>query len=56
MTLQETLKHLESLGNDKMRLQNIRHGAGTNQFGVRLGDIRKLAGRIKSNHPLALEL
>jgi 3-methyladenine DNA glycosylase AlkD len=56
MTLDEALKHLEALGNEKMRAQNIRHGAGDNQFGVRMGDIRKLAAEIKIDHELAMEL
>ncbi len=30
--------------------------AGDNQFGVRLGDIRKLAKKIKTNHELAIAL
>ena len=40
MLLKNALKHLESLGNEKMRNQNIRHGAVDNQFGVRLGEIK----------------
>ena len=55
-TLEQTLKQLEALGNEKMRAQNSRHGAGDNQFGVRLGDIRKLASEIKTNHELAIAL
>jgi hypothetical protein len=49
MTLKETLKQLEALGTEKMRAHNSKHGAGDNQFGVRLGDIRKLAAKIKTN-------
>ena len=56
LTLDETLKTLESLGSEKMRAQNRKHGAGDNQFGVRLGDIRKLSTEIKSNHELAIAL
>ncbi len=56
MTLKEILKQLEALGDEKVRLRNIRNGAGDNQFGLKLGDIRKLAKTIKSNHDLALEL
>ncbi len=56
MTLEETLTQLEALGNERMRTQNIRHGAGDNQFGVRRGEVRKLAKRIKTNHDLALAL
>jgi 3-methyladenine DNA glycosylase AlkD len=56
MTLKETLKQLEALGNEKMRAQNSKHGAGDNQFGVRLGDIRTLATKIRTNHELAIAL
>ena len=56
MTLEETLAQLEELGNEKMRAQNTKHGASGNQFGVRRGDIRKLAKKIKTNHELALAL
>ncbi len=55
-TLKETLAQLEALGNEKVRAQNSKHGAGDNQFGVRLGDIRELAAKIKTNHALALSL
>lgn len=56
MTLQETLKQLEALGNEKVRAQNAKSGAGAAQFGVGLGDIRILAKKIRSNHALALAL
>lgn len=56
MTLKETLKQLEALGNEKMRAQNRKHGCSDNQFGVRLGDIRKLATEIETNHELAIAL
>ncbi|UCF35883.1 MAG: DNA alkylation repair protein, partial [Acidobacteriota bacterium] len=56
MNLKETLKQLESLGNEKVRAQNRKRGAGDNQFGVRLGDLRKLAKKLKSNHSLGLAL
>ena len=56
MTLKETLVQLESLGNEKVRAQNKKNGAGDNQFGVRLGDIRKLAAKIKTNDQLAIAL
>jgi 3-methyladenine DNA glycosylase AlkD len=56
MTLDQALAQLKKLGDDKVRALNIRNGAGTSQFGVKLGDIRKLAAKIKSDHALALEL
>ena len=56
MTLQEILEKLEALGNEKVRARNARLGSGKNQFGVQLGDLRKIAAKIKSDHALALAL
>ena len=56
MTSKEALAKLEALGDEKVRAYNIRNGAGKNQFGVKLGDIRKLAAKIESDHQLARTL
>jgi 3-methyladenine DNA glycosylase AlkD len=56
MTLKGTMKQLESLGNEARRAHNTKNGAGDNQFGVPMGDIRTLAKKIKTNHALALAL
>jgi 3-methyladenine DNA glycosylase AlkD len=56
MTPGEALEQLGKLGNEKVRALNIRNGAGQNQFGVKLGDIRALAKAIGPNHELALSL
>jgi 3-methyladenine DNA glycosylase AlkD len=56
MTLNEALKQLKTLGSAKVRAQNAKSGAGDNQFGVSLGDIRALAKKIRTDHPLALSL
>src|SRR5678816_1116773 len=56
MTVKEVIKQLESLGNEKVRAHNTKYGAGDNQFGVKHGDIRVLAKKIKTNHELALAL
>ena len=56
MTLNETLKQLKALGNAKVRAQNAKSGAGDNQFGASLGDIRGLARRVRTDHALALSL
>src|SRR5438270_8541192 len=61
MTLKEALRELESLGNAGVRAQNAKGGpwgpgAGDNQFGVKHGDIRALAKRIKADYQLALSL
>jgi 3-methyladenine DNA glycosylase AlkD len=56
MTRNQALKQLKALGNAKVRAHNTKYGAGDNQFGVKLGDIRALAKKIKTNHELAMSL
>ncbi len=56
MKAKDILVQLEALGDEKMRVHNKKRGAGDNQFGVKMGDIRTLAKKIKTNHELALEL
>jgi 3-methyladenine DNA glycosylase AlkD len=56
MTVKEILVQLESLGDDARRAHNAKAGAPDNQFGVKLGDIRAMAKKIKTNHELALQL
>lgn len=56
MTVAAILAELEALGTEQMRKQNTKAGAGKNQFGVRYGDIRKVAKKLKTDHKLALEL
>ena len=56
MTLNETLKQLKALANERTRAHNTKYGAGDNQFGVKHGDIRALAKKIKANHELAMSL
>jgi 3-methyladenine DNA glycosylase AlkD len=56
MTVKEALRQLKALGNEKMRAQNTKNGAGADQFGVRLGDIRTVAKDIGIDHELALSL
>jgi 3-methyladenine DNA glycosylase AlkD len=55
-TLAEALAELESLADEKVRKQNRKRGAGENQFGVRLGDIRKVAARTRTDPALAAAL
>jgi 3-methyladenine DNA glycosylase AlkD len=54
--LNDALAQLQMLGDEKVRAHNRRHGAGDNQFGVRLGEIRKLAKKMKIDHHLAMAL
>jgi 3-methyladenine DNA glycosylase AlkD len=56
MTVKQVLSQLQSLGDEARRVHNARHGAGDNQFGVKLGDIRTLARKLKTDYELALKL
>ncbi|MBX3049450.1 MAG: DNA alkylation repair protein [Anaerolineales bacterium] len=56
MTVQEILKELEALSDEKTKAQNAKIGIWDNQYGVKLGDLRVLAKKIKTNHQLALQL
>ena len=56
MNLTETLSKLESLGEEKVRAMHLKNGARENIFGVKMGDIRALAKKIKTDHELALQL
>jgi len=56
MKLKEALAGLKALGNEGIRARNRKSGAGDNQYGCQMGDIRKLAKKIKADHELGLEL
>jgi 3-methyladenine DNA glycosylase AlkD len=56
MTVKEVLSQLESLGDAARRKYNAKAGAPENQFGVKLGDLRVVAKKIKTDHELALQL
>ena len=56
MTVKEVLAQLKSLGDEARRKHNAKAGAPDNQFGVKLGDIRAVAKKIKTDHELALKL
>ena len=55
-TVAATLEDLEALGTEQMRARNAKLGAGDDQFGVRMGDIRKVAAKHKNDHDLGLAL
>lgn len=56
MTVNEILAKLQALGDDARRAHNTKAGAPDNQFGVKLGDIRTIAKKLKADHQLALKL
>jgi len=56
MNVKEALAQLKALGNEAVYKRNAKNGAGKDQYGVQLGDIRKLAAKIKADHELGLAL
>lgn len=56
MELKGALAQLKSLRDEKVFAHNKRNGAGDNQFGARLGDIRKIAAKIKTDGQLGAAL
>lgn len=56
MTAAEVLAQLKALGNEDVHRRNEKLGAGPNQFGVMMGDIRAVAKKLKTNHTLGMEL
>lgn len=56
MKVPQILKQLEALGNESRRKHNAKAGAPANQFGVMLGDVRKVAKKLKPDQALANEL
>ncbi len=56
MDLNEVMHALQEFGNNQTKKMLVRHGAREPFFGVKVGDLKKLARKIKKNHRLALEL
>jgi 3-methyladenine DNA glycosylase AlkD len=54
--VKDLLKELELLSDEKVKKHNTKRGVGENQYGVKLGDVRKIAKRLKTNHSLSLDL
>ena len=56
MTQDQILRELKSKSDEKMRQHHERSGATGVFYGVKMGDIRALAKKIKNGHDLALAL
>lgn len=56
MALQATLERLASLSDPARLAFNEKHGFKGEQYGLKTGDLRKVAKEIKRDHALALEL
>ena len=55
-TVQQILAELESLGSEQTRKTYRRHGAPDSMFGVKVGDLKKVARTIKGQQQLAIDL
>jgi 3-methyladenine DNA glycosylase AlkD len=56
MDVSDALAQLEAAGTERNRVIYRRHGAGENQYGVAVKDLRAMAKRIGRDHRLALSL
>lgn len=56
MTLNEAMSELEALGSEQTKKVLLRHGAIEPFFGVKIGDLKPLAKKLKGRQDLALEL
>ena len=56
LSFEEVYSQLQAWGSESVRKIYARQGAGENLFGVKMGDLRGLAKKLKTNHPLALQL
>src|SRR5215216_3488770 len=56
MTAKEVLAQLKKLGTEQTKKTFLRHGAKEPFFGVKVGDLKVLQKKIKTDHALALEL
>lgn len=56
MTAQEVLAELKKLGSESTKKTLMRHGAREPFFGVKVADLKTIRKRIRTDHPLALEL
>ena len=56
MTKDEVLKELEQYGNPSTKNTFLKHGAKEPFFGVKVGDMKKIQKKVKTDHKLANEL
>ncbi|MBM3979632.1 MAG: DNA alkylation repair protein [Planctomycetes bacterium] len=56
MTAKDVLAQLKKLGTEQTKKTWLRHGAKEPIFGVKVGDLKVLQKKIKTDHALALEL
>ncbi|MFL5808722.1 MAG: DNA alkylation repair protein [Flavisolibacter sp.] len=56
MTSTEILAELKTMGTDSIRRVLSNHGAPSNQYGVKIEDLKKIQKKVKKDYKLSLEL
>ena len=56
MTAKEVLAALKEMGHDNIKDIYTNHGAPVTQYGVKIGDMKKIQKKLKKNYELSLEL
>jgi len=56
MQLNEIMQQLEQYGNETTKRIFMNHGAKEPLFGVKVGDLKKIVKKVKTNHELSLQL
>lgn len=56
MTAKEIMKELEKLGTESTKRTFLNHGANSNIYGVKIGDMKPIQKKIKKSYELSLEL
>ena len=56
MTYEEVMSALESMGDERTKRTYLNHGAKEPLFGVKIGDLKKLAKTVKKDQALAVRL
>ncbi|MGZ5190332.1 MAG: DNA alkylation repair protein [Flavisolibacter sp.] len=56
MTAKEILAELKSMGKESIQHVYANHGAPSNHWGVKIGDMKKIQKKVKKDYQLSLEL
>jgi 3-methyladenine DNA glycosylase AlkD len=56
MTAKEILSQLKEMGSESTRKILAKHGAPSNQYGVKVEDLKKIQKQVKKNYELSLQL
>ena len=56
MTAKEILAELKSMGTDPIRQVYANHGAPSNHWGVKIGDMKKIQKKVKKDYQLSMDL